>query len=318
MKNFLLFLTFLPLLISCGNSENMSALNSEGTERADSRSSSRSGRGKQDNKRGVGSVYFNFKVGGGEEYKESSDKKAVIIVSLDASSSMRPFLKKAGKTFKGFTSALSPLDWTLVFVRADGNHWLSSKGRPMKLEHEGSLLWETRQLTPDMKDHASIFTDTLRLHKYNEYHGGHDGASTPECQLPPGCQWGWNEKPMLSLSIALTKNSVLIEEADVVISIMISNSDEGVHSNPEDRITAKQLKAAFYKTYKKPWINYGIIMKKGDASCLEQSRGFFSEDIYSVRIAEMAKETGGANFGFCEESYVPLAKKIVSDIQKIK
>ena len=324
MKKLILLLIILPLLISCGIGENMSVLDTEDIDQTDSRRGrgsrgdrSSNKQGKQDKKGGDEKIYFNFRVGETKEHKSLSDIKALVLVSLDASASMLHFLKKAEQPFRNFTPALSPLDWTLIFVRADGNHFLSSKGYPMRLEHNGKELLQ-KQLTPDMKNHASIFTDTIRRHKQGEYQTSNEaGNSIPECDLPPRCQLGWNEKPMESLYLALMKNNTLIEEADVIISIMISNSDEGIHSKPEDRITAAQVKTAFYKTYNKPWINYGIIMKKGDEKCLNQWSGL-SEKNYSVRIAEMAKETGGTNFGLCEESYVPLAKKIVSDIQKLK
>lgn len=314
MRNFILFLIVLPLLISCGNNENWlgSSTQSDQTNLG-SRGDKRTGR---DNKKDTnGRTVFYFTTG---ETKEQQKPKVVVFISVDTTNSMKRFLtKRVASSFKGFTPALSPLNWIIIFVKADGKHWLSTRGHPMRLEYDGRLL-QTRQLTPNMENHESIFIDTLRLHTYNEYLGGYDDTSTPECELSPGCQWGWNEKPIMSLHTALMKNKSPIEEADAVVSISITDSDEGIHSKPEKKMSAKDLHTLFKKMYNKPLRSYGIIMKKGEPGCLEQLGGAFSEGVYSVEVAKLAEETGGANFSLCDKSYIPLAKKIVSDVQKMK
>ena len=247
---------------------------------------------------------------------EKADPKVLIIVVVDTSNSMKRWLRNSKYPFDDFPKTLSPLDWTAIFTKADSQGFLSSKGRAMRLEHDGHLLLD-RQLTKDMKDYESIFIDTLRLHGFNEYFGGHDGASTQECDLSPGCQWGRNEKPLKSLKATLIANRSSIESADIVVAIVISDSDEGRHSDSTDKVHASEVKNLFETEYStKQLITYGIIMTPDDPGCLEQWH-WTSEKVYGERIAQMALETGGANFSLCEPSYVPLAEKIVSDIQNI-
>ena len=232
------------------------------------------------------------------------DPKILIIVVVDTSNSMKRWLRNSKYPFDEFIPTLSPLDWTVIFTKADGQGLLSSKGWAMRLEHD------------DMKNYESIFIDTLRLHGFNEYFKPR-GGSIQECDLSPGCQWGRNEKPLESFKASLLKNSNSIEQADIVVGLIISDSDEGRHSNSTDRVHASDVKNLFKTKYRtKQLITYGIIMTPDDPDCLSQWH-WTSEKVYGNRIAQMALETGGTNFSLCESSYVPLAEKIVSDIQNI-
>ena len=297
MKHFLLFFIIFPLLIiGCGGNEKLLGLNDKQSDRSNRRNAN-----KQD------PSYLRFKFDKTEQ--KIKYKKPLIIVSVDTTHSMKGWLSNVEHTFQGFTKALSPFgDWKVIFVRADGNGFFSSDGDPLTLEHEDYVLLKDTVLTPKMKYSDAIFLDTLGTHN-EEWIKLLEGIDK-KCLRSPGCQWLWNERPLLSLKTALMRNKNLINQADVVITIMISDSDES-------KTSATDVKTAFQKTYKnKKWINYGIIMKEGDSKCLSQQTSLATEGIYSVKIAKMAQETGGTNFGFCEKSYLPLAQKIVSDLSK--
>ena len=320
MKNILLFLITFSFLTGCGGREDTFSLAKEETRQKNSRSLRDHSKKKKDKKKNTVNIDIQFetkiteaKTTEAKTVEIKNKPKALIIVSIDTTNSMKRWLVKAEQSFKGFTTALSSLDWTIIFIKADGDNLFSARGRPMKLENDGKILQRT-QLTPNMKNYDSIFIDTLRLHKIFEYSKGNEGIDMPKCELAPGCQWGWNEKPLYSLQTALSKNKGLIEKVDVVVPIIISDSDEGEHSEPIDRTKASDVKATFQNMYKsKQIISYGIIMKEGDIDCLENWH-WISENTYGTRISKMAEETGGANFSLCEKSYIPLAHKIVSDI----
>ena len=245
-----------------------------------------------------------------------SDSKVFMIFVVDTSNSMKRWLRRANHTFQGFAEALSPLQWTAMFTKADGGSLVQTKGRAIYLEKDGVLL-QKKYLSQDVKDYKSIFLDTLRLHGYLEYFIG-DGADMLECDIAPGCQWGWNEKPLEALKLSLLNNKNQIEKADIVTAVIISDSDEGVHYTDEKRVKASDVISVFKGNYsKKKLITYGIIMLPNDSDCLKQWH-WTSENTYGERIAKMAEKTGGINVSLCEEDFTPLAYKMVSDIRKIQ
>ena len=256
--------------------------------------------------------------------------KVDIVFIVDASNSMDPFLRKVRDTFRGFIQTLAPLDWKMMFTNADhGQHgfflanWGARKGRAMKLERDGELIWEDKYLTKQTEDYGTVFIDTLRLHdmyEYMESHGGDSDQEKGSCELAPGCQ-GWNEQPLKSMKASFVRNRSFFRPGVDVAVVLFSDSDEGEHTEPEKRVKSQEVLEAFQKEWGeegKRLMSYGIIMIPGeDEECMKKyNSGFWGgEGVLGVELARMAKLTGGKNISLCSDSYLPIAHQIVSDFQ---
>ncbi|MDE0119996.1 MAG: hypothetical protein OXM55_08335 [Bdellovibrionales bacterium] len=252
--------------------------------------------------------------------------KTDVVVIVDSSPSMLHFLRKVPKTFSGFIPALNPLDWKMMFTNGDYG-FLSRKGKAMSLEDDGRSLRNNRYLSKSMPDYPSIFIDTLRVHKHYEYfdqRGDHPIASN---SLPPYSQFR-NEEPLKALKASFTKNiDFHRSDADVLVGIIFSDSDEGEHTRSEKRVQAEEVQQAFESAFGssgKKLLVYSIIMiPEEDAECVEKYRrkgllgGYGGEGVFGMELARIAELTGGRNFSLCDENYIPLAKQIVSDVQSL-
>ena len=259
------------------------------------------------------------------------DFSVLLIAVVDASDSMRPWLRDSNLTFSDFPGILSvSLNWKAIFIKGDGKKgFLKSRGSSLFLEDRGWLL-KTKLWTPDLG--RTVFTDTLSIHSEGETGFGFrkdQGGNVVVkgvCELPPGCQMGWNEKPLESLEAALlrdmnkhrNKHKEYIKAADIVVGVVMSDSDEGVHSRPEKRVTAERVVSVFSGNYPgKPFLGYGIIMTREDPGCRKKWKGRKERRAgYGDRIAELAEITGGENFSLCASDYTALAQQIVSDVER--
>ena len=209
------------------------------------------------------------------------------------------------------------LNWRAIFTRGNGKGAFKTNGRALNLEDRGQLL-RTNLWTPDLG--SKVFIDTLRIHREREkgfvVQEGDNTVTVNECLLPPGCEWGWNEKPLESLKATLLRNKEYIKEADIVIGMVASDSDEGDRSRPEKRVTANQVVSVFNSKYPgKPFLGYGILMTPEDPGCREKWKWAKERITYGERIAKLAELTDGANFSLCESDYDALAQEIISDIR---
>ena len=256
----------------------------------------------------------------------SGPVKTDVVMIVDSSPSMLHFLRKVPKTFSGFIPALQPLDWKMMFTNGD-HGWFSRKGKAMSLEDDGRLLWKDRYLSKSMPDYVSIFMDTLRVHDHYEYFDQRGDQPVASNQLPPYSQFR-NEEPLKALKASFTKNLDFHRpDADVVVGIIFSDSDEGEHTKAEKRVKVEEVKQAFESQFGhngKKLLVYSIIMiPTEDAECVEKYRrkgllgGYGGEGLFGVELARMAEETGGKNFSLCDENYIPLARQIVSDVQSL-
>ena len=252
--------------------------------------------------------------------------KADVVWITDSSNSMLHFLRKVPKTFAGVIPALSPLDWQMMFTNADYG-WFSRDGRAMPLEDNGQVLLGQKYLTKNMQNHASIFMDTLRVHKHYEYLDKRGDQELRSNELPPYSQL-WNEEPLKALKASFIENDDFHRlDADVLIGIIFSDGEEGEHTDPTERVKAEEViqafKDKFGKTGKKLLVYSIIMIPEKDAKCVEKYRwkgllgGYGGEGVFGVELAHMADQTGGKNFSLCDESYVPLARQIVSDVQRL-
>ncbi len=252
----------------------------------------------------------------------SGTGKVDIVFIVDSSNSMNPFLEDVPQTFAGFVPALSSLDWQMMFTNAEYGGLFGRQSRAMPLEDNGKSLWHTRYLTKNTAKSESIFLDTLRLQGTFEYMDERGEREISPCTLSPGCQ-GWNEQPLKALKYSFAKNRSFFRPGADVAAIIFSDSDEGEHTQPEERTKVKEVLQAFQEqwgTDGKTLKVYGIIMRpEVDALCLKKhSKGFlaYGEGVFGTELLKMVEMTGGADFGLCENTYVPLAKKIVVDFQK--
>ena len=254
--------------------------------------------------------------------------KVDIVFVVDVSHSMRQFLRSSRirKVFKGFISALKPLDWQMMFTNADyGDRFFlfnlgAGNGKAMALEHDGAKI-QRKFLNKQTPHHSSVFIDTLRRHDSFEYTTDRgDGTETVnQCSLAPGCQsMTFNEQPLKSLKSAWTKNRSFFRPSADVAVIIYSDSDEGEkHRHDSRRTKVKEVISAFEKQWGqdgKRLIAYGIIMVPGeDQECVDQ---YSHEGLFGTELARMAEVTGGTNYSLCDDSYVPLAKQMVHDFQE--
>ena len=265
-----------------------------------------------------------------------------IIVSVDSSDSMYLFLSDVRKTFKNFIPALAPLDWRIIFVDADyatymihKNAWYKKhlrgssgenhnalwtrdyhQGQVLPLEDDGELLAHQVYLSKKVKNHQSVFIDTLRQHDFDEYTDWGPADSVDSCELSPGCG-SLIEQPLKKLKVALQSRymAALRPSANKVL-VVISDTDESgrVHGKTQ----AQEIVNLFRKKYTGTFKAYGILLKPGDLACQKQAPGWFYRNLdketeFSTELSRLAKLTGGANFSICNKSYTPLAKKIVAD-----
>ena len=259
--------------------------------------------------------------------------KVDFIFIVDSSDSMFYFLRQVKSTFSGFIQALAPLDWKIMFTQADhGGHgfflpdWASLKGRAFQLEKDGEILRGKKYMTKNTEDYQRVFIDTLRLHEsFDQYRhddgwGDNDPTEKHPCDLPPGCQ-GWNEQPLKTLKASFTRNRSFFRPGADVVAIVFSDSDEGELTKSKERVKAQDVVKSFQAEWGKEGKKlkaYGIIMIPGkDKQCVAEHAkrylGWGGEGLFGVELARMAELTGGINSSLCEDSYVPLAKQIVSD-----
>ncbi len=251
------------------------------------------------------------------------NSKVDIIFVVDASGSMMPFLRKVSSTFAHFTSALESLDWQIMFtVAAYGGFLFPDKGRAMRLERDGKLLWETRFLTKDIVDYDTVFIDTLRLQDPYEYLDDRMEQEKSSCLLSPGCQSG-NEQPLRALKSAFVQNRSFFRPGADVVAVIFSDSDEGERTRPDFRATAQDVLDGFNQQWgqdNKKFIGYGIIMIPGeDQDCMKKhSSGWWAmgEGLFGTELARLAQLTGGKNYSICSSSYTSLANQITLDFSK--
>lgn len=261
-------------------------------------------------------------------------KKVDIIFSVDTSESMYEFLSQAEFTFDGFVQELAPLDWRIFFVNADngqnGDHLFAfnspyGQGRliPLEDEDDGEFVSQHKCLSKEVKNYESIFINTISHHAFDKY-SDYGENYVSECDVSPGCG-GWNEQPLANLESALMKNKKAFRSDAHKAVIVISDNDEGENytSHVGKKVTPKDIVKVFKKLYKNHrWVTYGVLLPPGDQKCQKQIySGIWSSvvdrDDYSnpTSLAKLAKLTGGVNFSLCEESYRPLASKIVADFK---
>ena len=249
--------------------------------------------------------------------------KVDIVFIVDSSNSMNHFLRNVKNTFRGFVPVLSSaLDWQMMFTNAEYGGLFNKKSRAMPLEDNGKRLWNTYYLTKDMPKRESIFLDSLRLQDHYEYLDDSGERELSSCEIAPGCQ-SWNEQPLKALKYSFAQNRSFFRPGADVVAIIFSDSDEAEHISPAERTKAQEVVQAFHKQWGQDAKNlkvYGIMMRpEVDATCLaKQSEGFkfAGEGLFGTELMKMVEITEGKAFSLCEKSYLPLAKKIVSDFQK--
>ncbi len=252
------------------------------------------------------------------------NNKLDIIFIVDTSHSMDSFLRKSREKFKGFLNALKPLDWRILFTNAtDNKHRFFSynlQGSVMPFEHRGVILKDTHYLTKDTPNHRSIFLDTLDVHTgiaSISTMGRNEASLVPgKCQRPPFCG-SYNEQPLKAMRSFLKKNVKYLRDDANVVTVIISDSDEGEHTDPAHRTTAEDVVHVFNDEFGgeyKKFIVYGILVKPGDEKCQKQQGGFLSnENLYAVRLSKIVELTKGTSASICDKNYTSLAEQITSD-----
>ena len=238
--------------------------------------------------------------------------KLDIVFVVDNSSSMKFFLRNIKNTFRGFISALEPLEWQIMFINAN-----NYKKPIIHLEWNGKVLSKQTYLTKNTEDYQSVFMDTLGLHQDHEYTTG--DQSIPPCSRPPYCESESSifsgqlfERPLTALSSSFQTSSFFRSDANLV-AVILSDSDE--HINDSEGMRAEDVLDVFQDKWGhegKRLVVYGIIMTpEKDKKCRKKYSG---ESIFGVDLAEMIRLTGGTNHSLCDTSYVSLARQIVQGV----
>ena len=252
--------------------------------------------------------------------KPTERKKVDIVFVVDSSYSMTPFLRKISETFKGFIPILKPLDWRIMFVTADQgdhkfflNNAIARDGTAIPLEDDGTVVKGPRYLTPQTKNHESIFMDSLRLHGFFEYMNQKGNTNTSNCELSPYCQGG-NEQPLKSLKVFFSKNRALFRSDAHTVAVILSDSDEGLGS--KNRVQAEEVLQAFEKEFegqKRLVVHGAIMLDKACANRYSNGLGQYGEGRLGVELGRMVDLTGGVKKSFCNKNYLSIAEAIVFD-----
>ena len=247
-------------------------------------------------------------------------EKVDIVFVVDSSYSMTPFLRKISQTFKGFIPTLRPLDWRIMFVTADQgdhkfffNNAIARDGTAIPLEDDGTVVKGPRYITPQTKNHESIFMDSLRLHGFFEYMNEKGNTNKSNCELSPYCQGG-NEQPLKTLKVFFSKNRALFRPDAHTVAVILSDSDEGIES--KNRVKAEDVLQAFeteFKGQKKLVVHGAIMLDRVCANKYSNGIGQYGEGRLGVELGRMVDLTGGVKKSFCNKSYLSIAKAIVFD-----
>ena len=251
-----------------------------------------------------------------------------ILFVIDTSSSMDENLMFFKKKFSGFLSPLKSMDWRWGFTNADSGDSIllldlgAAEGRLINLERDGIELFNRTYLDAGVQDYDRIFIDTVSKHGEFEYYSEWSEALEDEfidqCDLPPYCQ-GYQEQPLKSLNLALTKNYDFFRSTADLAVVIMTNSEERAN-DPENAVKPEEVIKTFHRVHgsDKKFKVYSIIIPAGDEACIKEnkdSQWFVPEGAHSQKAADLAHKTGGKVFNICAPHYEEVARSIYSDFQ---
>ena len=271
------------------------------------------------------------------EYREqiitlkSPEQKVVdILVVVDASGSMSPYLKELGRRLSSLLAYIENYDWQMAFITVNHHPFFSHQnangtlradflinqdgwqehvdkpaafGKFMPLEGEsGELLisGDTGEaqniLTPQTPGYHNVFFHTVSHSPFED------------CKKPPFCIEHYLEEPLRALKSSIERveydNKAFFRPGADLVSLTIINEDERSGKDHKRATSAKEVVETF-NTYLKPlgkrFFAFNILVK--DESCVEKSRERNIIAKVGEIVGKLADETGGFNISICDEDY---------------
>ena len=262
--------------------------------------------------------------------KSPEQKMVDIVVVVDASGSMSPYLKELGRRLSSLLAYIENYDWQMAFITVNHHPFFSHQnangtlradfltnqdgwqehvdkpaafGKFMPLEGEsGELLisGDTGEaqniLTPQTPDYHNVFFHTV------------SHSPKKDCKKPPFCIEHYLEEPLRALKSSIQRveydNGAFFRPGADLVSLTITNEDERSGKDQKRATSAKEVVETF-NTYLKPlgkrFFAFNILVE--DEFCVEKSRERNITAKVGEMVGELADETGGFNISICDEDY---------------
>lgn len=229
-----------------------------------------------------------------------------ILVVNDNSASMYELQSKLAARFGNLISSISDMDYQIGMTTTDLDSTnYNQGGRLMTWSGTSSTI-----LTPATPNAAAVFSNSVMR------------PETLNCDLWSGNCPSGNEQPLLATIAAIaqknTANAGFFRDNTPLVVVILSNEDE--KSDLASGATTVQnvldtVQTAFGGS--KRFVTFSIIVKPGDAKCLNEQRAQAGGDprysAYGTRAFELAFDTGGQSISICSADYSqPLADMSLS------
>ena len=263
---------------------------------------------------------------------KSPEQKVVdILVVVDASGSMSPYLKKLGERISSLLSYIEDYDWQMAFITVD--HSATSDKHADGTKKEDFLRTQDKEIWQDHLDKLTAFGKLMPLEReagellISEDTGEAQNiltSQTPDyknvflhtvshfplinCKNPPFCLNHYLEEPLRALKSSIERveydNKAFFRPGADLISLTIINEDERSGKDPK-RATSSIEVVETFNTFLKPldkrFFAFNILVK--DEFCVEKSRERKIDAKVGEIVGELAIQTGGFNISICDEDY---------------
>ena len=278
---------------------------------------------------------------------KSPEQKVVdILVVVDASGSMSPYLEKLGERLSSLLSYIEDYDWQMAFITV--NHSATSHKNANNIEKADFLQTQNKEIWQDHLDKLAAFGKLMPLerevgellisedtgeaqniltsqtpdYKNVFFHTvSHSPSHSPfiKCENPPFCLDHYLEEPLRALKSSIQRveydNKEFFRPGADFISLIITNEDERSGKDPKRATTAGEVVEAF-NTFLKPldkrFFAFNIL---ADAFCVEKSKEMQVEAKVGELVGELAVQTGGFNINICDEDYSEGLQNISKSIE---
>ncbi len=253
-------------------------------------------------------------------------KPVDILFIVSGSPLIDGFLNHIDQTFKGFTRALQPLNFEMLFIdsyQTDNDFFAVN----MRHKNESAINRESfhrsfrpeKRLTKHTRFLEKVFINTLRIPRQTSWHRiNRRTHRTAACTSDPNCHRGLRTQPLKTLQMSFHKNH--FRKNATVVAVIVTDLRNGWEDLKRDNppASAEDVLSHFDSFYEgeKDMLVYTISLVEGDSQCLGKAhRDLKKESAYASELRSLVKKTGGKNYSLCANSYVPLARQMVSDFQ---
>ena len=254
------------------------------------------------------------------------NREVDILFIVSGSPLMDFFLNYADQTFKGFTQALKPLNFEILFIdsyQTDNDFFAVN----MRHKNEFAIHRESfdrsfrpeKRLTKNTPLLERVFINTLRIPRQTSWHRINQRTHHSPCPSDPVCRRNLKEQALKILQMSFQKNHFRKKAAVVAVIVTdLRNGDEEDLKRDVPLVRAEDLLSHFDSFYEgeKDMIVYTISLVAEDSQCLGKvRRALKKESAYASELKSLVQKTGGKNYSLCAKSYVPLARQMVFDLQ---